>query len=114
MNPCPFCAIVNHQQEANIYYEDESVLAFQDTRPIAPVHILVIPKRHIDSLNHILSEDEALIGHMMRIGKEMAMQFGVEQSGYRLVLNTGADAGQSVFHLHLHVIGGRHLPFKFE
>lgn len=111
---CPFCEIAQRTKPATILYEDEDVLAFRDIRPIAPAHILIIPKKHIRSLNDIQPDDETLLGHMIRIGRLMAESAGVQQSGYRLVINTGAHAGQSVFHLHLHMIGGRHLPFRFE
>jgi histidine triad (HIT) family protein len=111
---CPFCQILNRQKAAEILYEDDQVLAFKDILPIAPVHILVIPRKHIHSLNDIEAEDEMLLGHMLHIGQKLAVKAGVGQSGYRLVINTGPHAGQSIFHVHLHVIGGRHLPFRFE
>lgn len=111
---CPFCEILQHTKPATVLYEDEDVLAFQDIRPIAPAHILIIPKKHIVSLNDIQSQEEPLLGHLIRVGRVMAERAGVYQSGYRLVINTGLHAGQSVFHLHLHMIGGRHLPFRFE
>jgi histidine triad (HIT) family protein len=114
-NPnCPFCRIASHQLEATIYFEDDELLAFQDTRPVAPVHVLVIPKKHISSLNEAEESDAQLLGKLVMVGKQMAVRFKVDQSGYRLVFNTGAHAGQSVFHVHLHMIGGRHLPFRFE
>ena len=89
-------------------------MAFQDTTPVAPVHILIIPKKHIDSINSLVESDAGLVGKLVLMGKRMAKEFKVDQSGYRLVFNTGPHAGQSVFHLHLHLIGGRHLPFRFE
>ncbi len=111
---CVFCQIANHTHPAKIYHEDGDILAFQDTTPIAPVHILIIPKKHIDSLNSLVETDSALIGRLVWVGKQMAEEFKVNQSGYRLVFNTGPHAGQSVYHVHLHLIGGRHLPFRFE
>lgn len=111
---CPFCLIIERKLPAQILFEDDRVLAFQDARPIAPAHVLVIPRRHIPSLNEVLPGDEALLGHMLLIGQRMAVKAGVDQTGFRLVLNTGPHAGQSVFHVHLHMIGGRHLPFRFE
>ncbi len=89
-------------------------MAFQDTTPVAPVHILIIPKKHIESINSLVESDAGLVGKLVLMGKRMAKEFKVDQSGYRLVFNTGPHAGQSVFHLHLHLIGGRHLPFRFE
>jgi histidine triad (HIT) family protein len=95
-------------------YHDELVTAFHDTRPVTPVHILVVPNQHIASINDIGEQDEPILGHMILIARKLAKEAGVENSGYRLVFNTGPDAGQSVFHIHLHLIGGRHMPFRFE
>jgi histidine triad (HIT) family protein len=111
---CIFCKILAGEAPAAILYRDEQVTAFRDARPISPVHVLVVPNRHIASLADAAVEDEPLLGHMLLVGRQMAVQEGIETSGYRLVVNTGPDAGQSVFHLHLHVIGGRPLPFRFE
>lgn len=111
---CVFCSIIEGNTPAHILHRDEQVTAFQDARPIAPVHLLVVPNQHIQSLNDILPEHESLLGHMIRVGRMLAEEKSVHKSGYRLVINTGPDAGQSVFHVHLHVIGGRHLPFRFE
>lgn len=111
---CVFCQIANHSHPAKIYYEDEEIVVFQDTRPVAPIHILIIPKKHIDSINSLSENDAGLIGKLVQVGKQMAKEFKVDQSGYRLVFNTGPDAGQSIFHVHMHLIGGRHLPFRFE
>ena len=111
---CVFCQIAAHTHPANITYEDEEIVAFQDTKPVAPVHVLIIPKKHIESINTVAESDAALLGKLVLIGRQMAAKFKVEQSGYRLVFNTGAHAGQSIFHVHLHMIGGRHLPFRFE
>jgi histidine triad (HIT) family protein len=111
---CIFCKIIAGEASAKILFHDELVTVFQDSHPIAPVHFLVIPNRHIATLEEVTSQDEALLGHMTLVGRQIASQQGIRQSGYRLVINTGPDAGQSVFHVHLHVIGGRRLPFKFE
>ena len=111
---CIFCRIIAGEIPGSILYRDDQVTAFNDARPIAPVHVLVIPNRHIASLADATPTDENLLGHLLLVGRQMAVQEGVEKSGYRLVINTGPDAGQSVFHLHLHMIGGRPLPFKFE
>ena len=116
MNPdgCIFCRIVAGQAPAKIYYVDETVTAFENLNPIAPVHILIVPNRHIESVNTVEGGDEQVIGHLTRVARQLAEQMGVQDSGYRLVINTGPDAGQSVFHLHMHLIGGRRLPFRFE
>jgi histidine triad (HIT) family protein len=114
INSCVFCQIANHTHPAQIYAEDDEIVVFQDTKPVAPVHILIIPKKHIDSINTLSKNDAELIGKMVLMGQRMAKEFKVDQSGYRLVFNTGPHAGQSVFHVHLHLIGGRHLPFRFE
>ena len=111
---CIFCKIITGQAPARLLYRDEQVTAFWDAHPIAPIHILVVPNRHIDSLKEAVPADEALLGHMELVARQLAEQNSVAQSGYRLVINTGPNAGQSVFHLHLHLIGGRYLPFRFE
>ena len=99
---CVFCRIANGQMGERLY-EDESAVAFADINPQAPVHILVIPKVHIESLTAV--EDENLIGHLMLVVKKLAQERGL--SGYRVVINTGDDAGQTVRHLHIHLLGGR-------
>jgi histidine triad (HIT) family protein len=111
--PCIFCQIIYQEKPAHILYEDELVIAFHDIRPIAPVHVLVVPKLHIESMNFVTLEHENLLGHMFTIARSIAAELGIEQSGYRLMINTGKDGGQSIFHLHLHLIGGRYLPFHF-
>jgi histidine triad (HIT) family protein len=111
---CIFCKIIEGSLPAEILYRDDQVIAFKDIHPIAPVHFLVVPITHLNSLNESQPEHEILIGHMTCIARQLAEEAGIHQSGYRLVINTGPDAGQSVFHLHLHVLGGRHLPFRFE
>jgi histidine triad (HIT) family protein len=106
---CVFCEIVAGRAPAKRAYEDEEVLAFQDLRPQAPVHTLVVPKRHIASLLDLEGADDALVGRLVRCGREVARASGLDQRGFRLVLNCGPDAGYSVFHIHLHVVGGRRL-----
>ena len=108
---CIFCRIVANQATANILYRDEQVTAFRDTRPVGPTHLLIVPNKHIDSLNTIQEEDDALLGYLFAVARRLAVKEGVDQSGYRLVLNTNKDAGQSVFHLHLHLIGGRSMSW---
>lgn len=104
---CVFCQIISGGTNADIVHRDERVLAFRDIRPVAPLHLLIIPRRHIASLNELQSEDEALLGELFSVARKLAIQEELDRSGYRLVLNTGANAGQTVFHLHLHLLGGR-------
>jgi histidine triad (HIT) family protein len=106
---CLFCRVATHETPAKILYEDEHCVAFQDINPKAPVHLLVIPRKHIISLNDDLENDKLLLGHMLAVVGKMARQQGIDGSGYRTVINTNAEAGQSVFHLHIHILGGRML-----
>ena len=107
MDECIFCKIVRGERPATIVYKDEQVTAFRDIHPVAPTHILVVPNKHIPSTNDVLTQDEQLLGHMLTVVKPIAEGQGVSQSGYRLIINTGPDAHQAVFHLHLHIIGGK-------
>jgi histidine triad (HIT) family protein len=93
-------------------YQDKEVSAFRDIHPVAPTHILIIPNKHIASVNDIEEEDEPLLGHLFTVARLLAKQEGVDNTGYRLIINTGPHAGQGVFHLHLHLIGGQrlHIP----
>jgi histidine triad (HIT) family protein len=109
---CIFCDIVSGEAPARIVYHDDLVTAFHDTRPIASSHILIVPNRHIDSVNGLEPEDAALAGHLLLVAKKIAAEQGVAGSGYRLILNTGADAGQTVGHLHLHLIAGKLARFR--
>jgi histidine triad (HIT) family protein len=104
---CPFCAIVRKEVPARIVYEDETVLAFEDIRPQAPVHVLVIPKIHLASLRDVPEGAERLLGELLFRARDIARSKGLATKGYRIVLNTGPDSGQQVFHLHFHVLGGR-------
>ena len=92
---------------AKILFEDTHALAFEDINPKAPTHILIIPKKHIESLDTMAEEDELALGHLFLVARNLAREKKIHRSGYRAVLNTGADAGQSVFHIHLHLLGGR-------
>lgn len=112
MDDCLFCKIVKGEIPSTKVYEDEFVYAFKDINPEAPVHILVIPKKHIDSINKIEKEDEALIGKIFTTIKKVAEEQGIAQSGYRVVSNCGKDAGQTVMHLHFHILGGKALGEK--
>ena len=104
---CLFCKITAGEIPADIVYQDEKVLAFRDIAPKAPTHILIIPKRHIATLNDATPEDTALLGHIMLTGARLAAEAGCDQQGYRVVMNCNADAGQTVFHIHLHLLCGR-------
>jgi histidine triad (HIT) family protein len=104
---CIFCRIVKGQAPARIVYEDETVMAFEDLHPQAPVHLLVIPRRHLPSLNEATAEDEPLLGLLLAVAARLAQERQLAGRGYRTVINNGAGAGQSVFHLHVHLLGGR-------
>ena len=104
---CIFCRIVDGQATAKIVFEDETVVALEDLNPQAPVHLLVVPRRHLPSLKEATAEDEPLLGHLFTVAARLARERGLETKGYRTVINNGARAGQSVFHLHVHVLGGR-------
>ncbi|KLU59617.1 HIT-like protein [Peptococcaceae bacterium CEB3] len=109
MSDCLFCKIAQKEIPSQIVYEDEQIMAFADINPVAPVHILLIPKKHLLSVNDIMKEDEALIGRIFGTVKELVRKLGIAESGYRVVTNTGTDGGQVVGHLHFHLIGGRAL-----
>jgi histidine triad (HIT) family protein len=111
MQSCLFCRIIRGEAQSQIVYQDDLVLAFKDVRPQAPVHVLVCPKKHIPTLNDVQPEDNVLLAHLFEIARRLAEQFGVHQSGYRTVFNVNAGAGQTIYHLHLHVIGGRPLSW---
>jgi histidine triad (HIT) family protein len=104
---CIFCKIVRREIPAKIVFENEHILAFRDVSPQAPVHILIIPKKHIPGLNDISAEEEKLLGEIQLVAKELAAKEKVSVQGYRLVVNCGPDAGQAVAHLHYHLVGGR-------
>jgi histidine triad (HIT) family protein len=104
---CLFCKMVSGEIKPNTVYEDDEVLAFKDINPQGPVHVLVIPKKHIATLNDLNQQDEILVGKLITAAARIAKESGVAGSGYRTVINCNADAGQSVFHIHLHLLGGR-------
>lgn len=110
MNDCLFCKIVAGEIPADKLYEDDDVLAFKDIAPQAPVHFLVIPKKHIVDPASVESSDEQLIGKIMRVGAKVAQEQGVGD-GFRVVFNNGAKAGQTVFHIHMHILGGRSMQW---
>lgn len=111
MDGCTFCKIIARQAPAEIMYQDELVTAFRDIHPVAPTHLLIVPNRHLASVNQVEQGDEALLGRLFIIARQLAAQEGVEQTGYRLIVNTGSHAGQAVFHLHMHLIGGQRMRF---
>ncbi|NOZ28185.1 MAG: histidine triad nucleotide-binding protein [Chloroflexi bacterium] len=106
---CIFCRIVRREAYGDIVYQDEEVTAFRDINPQAPVHILIVPNRHIPAVSALQPEDAALIGRLFLIARDLAEQEGIARGGYRLVLNNGPEAGQSVYHIHLHLLGGRRM-----
>ena len=108
---CLFCKIAAGEIPSKKAYEDDNIYAFYDIAPQAPVHILVIPKKHIESAHALTREDDKLIGDMFEAARQIATANGLDQTGYRLITNIGADAGQSVPHLHLHLIGGKSLKW---
>jgi histidine triad (HIT) family protein len=106
MADCIFCKIIKGDIPSTNVYRDEQVIAFRDINPAAPTHILIVPIKHIDSVNMLISDDEQLIGHLFITARQLVAQEGIADSGYRLVMNTGAGAGQTVLHVHLHLLGG--------
>ncbi len=107
MSECLFCKFVSGEITPNIVYQDDEVLAFRDISPQSPTHILIIPKRHIPTLNDLTPEDAELVGKLYLTAKKLAEDEGIDESGYRTVMNCNEEAGQSVFHIHLHLLGGR-------
>lgn len=112
MEDCLFCKIVKGEIPSNKVYEDEEILAFKDINPAAPVHILVIPKKHITSLAYLGKEDEALIGRIYTVINQIAEEQRVKEKGYRVIVNCGKDGGQEVMHLHFHLLAGKQLGEK--
>ncbi len=106
---CIFCQIASGKIPSDTVYQDEEVIAFRDINPQAPVHLVIIPRRHIPSLAHLSEADSALIGRMVAIANQLAKKEGVADKGYRLAINCGEEGGQAVPHLHLHLLGGRRL-----
>lgn len=106
---CIFCKIVNKEMDAEIVYEDKEIAAFKDIYPAAPVHLLVVPRKHIPTLADLEEKDATLMGRLHLVANDLARAFKLDKKGYRVVINCGKDAGQVVFHLHLHLLGGRPL-----
>lgn len=106
MSDCIFCKIIKGEIPSTQVFRDDQVTAFRDIQPAAPTHILIVPNKHIDSVNVLGGEDEHLIGHLVKVAGQLAAQEGIAADGYRLIINTGAHAGQTVLHIHLHLLGG--------
>lgn len=111
MEDCIFCKIISKDIPATVVYQDELITAFEDINPKAPIHILIIPKKHFASLNEIPEDQKNLIGHLFLKAREIAREKGIADKGYRLVLNTGRDSGQDVHHIHFHLLGGRQMSW---
>ncbi|MBF0227359.1 MAG: histidine triad nucleotide-binding protein [Desulfobacterales bacterium] len=105
-NDCIFCKIAKGEIPANFLYKDESIVVFKDIKPIAPVHLLIVPTKHIRSVNDLKDDDKEIISKMIMVAKDIAKQQGVSESGYKLFFNVEKGGGQEVFHIHLHLIGG--------
>jgi histidine triad (HIT) family protein len=111
MSDCLFCRIIAGEIPGTIVFQDETLVAFRDINPQAPLHVLIIPKRHIASLNDLSDADDALVGSMIRRAAALAKEHGYSEGGYRTVFNTNREAGQTVFHIHLHLLAGRRLTW---
>ncbi len=111
MDDCLFCKIINGDIPADKVFENETVFAFRDIDPKAPTHILIIPKKHIKTLNEINKNDQDLLGELLLTAKKIAKDEGIDTSGYRTVINCNSDGGQTVFHIHLHLLGGRKMSW---
>ena len=108
---CLFCKIAKREIPSEIIYEDEKILAFKDIEPKAPTHLLIIPKKHIPSVDHLGKGDRELIGELFLVAQRLAKESKIDKTGYRLIFNVGKDAGQTIDHLHLHLLGGKKLLF---
>ncbi len=106
---CLFCQIVSSKVKANVVFENSELLAFEDIKPQAPTHLLIIPKQHIATINDIDSKDEQLLGRMLLSAKQMAKVHGIDKKGYRLIFNVNPEGGQEIYHIHLHLLGGRQM-----
>jgi len=106
MTDCIFCKIISGDIPSTNVFRDEQTTAFRDINPASPTHILIVPNKHIDSVNMLILDDEPLMGHLFSVARQLAAQEGIAEDGYRLIVNTGAAAGQTVPHIHLHLLGG--------
>lgn len=109
MTDCIFCEIIEKKMQAKVVHEDELSLAFEDINPQAPVHTLVIPKKHIATILDLKEEDNNLVGHLIKIANKIAKEKGIAERGFRIVTNCNHESGQTVYHIHLHVLGGRYM-----
>ncbi len=108
---CIFCKIVRQELPATLIYQDDKIIAFDDLHPRAPIHKLIIPRKHIATINDIQEDDIALVGHLLYTAKLLAQEYGLAEDGYRVVMNCNKHAGQEVFHIHLHLLGGRQMSW---
>ena len=111
MEDCLFCNIVNKKIPSELIFEDDRIVAFNDINPQAPIHILIIPKEHFASLNDVPEEKTDILGHILARARQIAQNIGIQESGYRIVLNTERDSGQEVYHIHFHLLGGRRMTW---
>lgn len=109
MSDCIFCNIVDKTIASNILYEDEKAIAFKDIAPKAPHHCLIIPRKHIATINDLKDEETMLVGHLVQVAKKLAKDLAIDQKGYRILFNCNSQGGQEVYHIHLHLLGGRQL-----
>lgn len=110
-NECIFCKIISGKAPSSILYRDDFVTAFRDIHPVVPLHVLIVPNKHIASINELNREDEAIAGRLLTTAGKLANEYGIRDSGYRLIINTGTNGGQVVYHLHVHLIGGQKMRF---
>jgi histidine triad (HIT) family protein len=111
MEGCIFCKLINKEIPAELIFEDDRIVAFNDINPQAPIHILIIPKEHFDSLNVIPEEKKDILSHILLRARQIARNIGIDEKGYRIVLNTARDSGQEVLHIHFHLFGGRRMTW---
>lgn len=111
MEDCIFCKIIKGEIPSDKVYEDDMVISFKDISPCAPAHVLIVPKKHINNLNEITEEDSNIVAHIYIVAKEIAKKLGIDKTGYRVVTNCGEDGGQTVQHIHFHLLGGRSLQW---
>lgn len=111
MTDCIFCKIISGEISSQKLHQDELATAFRDLHPVAPTHVLIVPNKHIASVNDVTPEDETTLGHLYVVAKQIAAQEGITDKGYRIIINTGPHAGQEIHHIHLHLIGGQRLRF---
>lgn len=111
MDDCVFCQIIAAKIPSQIVYQDDLVTAFRDIHPVAPSHILIVPNQHFPSTNAVEARDEPILGRLFTVARQLALQENIHETGYRLIVNTGPNAGQVVHHLHLHLIGGQRMRY---